>query len=253
MAGIDRVLAGMGYRPAGSSRASETIGNLTRMIQGFTGAIQQQDEKKKADEARRVSMYKTLRDAGYSSQKAYDAVLKDTGIPSPGNEKSLVTQQAEANLAKTEAATAKLTKETEFVGEEKLTDTKRYREDLVLTRKGDMSWDDLEAKYPNKAMTIAKLQKQYSQKLFKNQPLEKQPVKKVGRHQLIARAKKEYASMNDATKQTFQDIKTYKDVEEFLKQRAALEAKGVDVDAIEKYYNEEIAQLIGQGIIKPKK
>ena len=80
--------------------------------------------------------------------------------------------------------------------------------------------------------------------------LTKKPIKDVAQWQLFARAKKGYAAMNDATTQTVEDIKTYQDLKDFADNVNLLQNKGVDVDALEEYYKDELNELAASDLLK---
>jgi hypothetical protein len=73
--------------------------------------MQDQQTKEAERKQKKFDQFKTLRDAGYSSQQAYDLILKGTGLPAPEGGGDIERQQKEANLEKTKAETEKIGKE----------------------------------------------------------------------------------------------------------------------------------------------
>jgi hypothetical protein len=110
--GVETLLAQMGYRPAGSGSNSR-IGEILSSLAEVNKTMQDAQTKEAEEKQKKFDTFKTLRDAGYSSQQAYELILKGTGLPAPEGEgtTSIDKQQKEANLAKTKAETEKIGKE----------------------------------------------------------------------------------------------------------------------------------------------
>jgi hypothetical protein len=106
--GVETLLAQMGYRPAGSG---SRIGDILSSLAEVNKTMQDAQTKEAEEKQKKFDTFKTLRDAGYSSQQAYELILKGTGLPAPEGEGNVEQQQKEANLAKTKAETEKIGKE----------------------------------------------------------------------------------------------------------------------------------------------
>ena len=89
MAGIDRLLASMGYSPGGTS-PNYPQGNRYEMAsQALQQMIAQNREKIKKEMDRKqkqATMFKTLRASGYGPQQAWQAIQKGESIPEPGED-----------------------------------------------------------------------------------------------------------------------------------------------------------------------
>jgi len=109
----------------------------------------------------------------------------------------------------------------------------------------------LTEKYPGKSLaTIEKNLQRISTGKTMQAPIQKQPIKKVGFHQFIARSKPGYAAMNEATQITSEDIKTYGDLEALVENQDILKERGVNVEALLEYYDAELSELSKKGLLK---
>jgi len=242
--GIEAVLAEMGYRPKGGGSFLQKMGRYMQYQEA-------ERQKKQKELSERFDMYKTLRQSGYDSKSAYDAVeLKKYGVPEPtGGTTTLKEQQAQATIEKTQAQTTKINKE---IIEPKMSDSEKFRKDLQGVIQGKKDWEDLQQDWPDRTDTIEKRKKQYEAAGILKQPLTKQPIKQVGAFNLIARTKPEYAHMTPDTQAVVNKIKTNQDLLGFIKNADALEQNGVNVEALQNYYAKEINDLITQGLVKQK-
>ena len=115
--GYEDALLSAGYTPAGV-QPQQTGGNkgmevlnqaLGQMFQG----MQQAQERKQKKVKDQFDMYKTLRDAGYDSQSAHAAVLKNQFPALPGGT-GLEEEKKRADLAKTQADTRQSNKKADY-------------------------------------------------------------------------------------------------------------------------------------------
>lgn len=227
---------------------TSTLGKFAQGLQTFLAKAQAAEEKRQKEMERQVDMYKTLREAGYDPKSAYDAV-KSGRFPNVPAGESVKQKQEQATLRKTEAEAEIKEKE---VKEGAQTESGKFRAAVTKVRKGELDWEDLEQDYPDRIDTIEKLKTSFAKKDIGAKSLTKKPIKQVKPFQIIARMKKEYASMDQPTMMQVSRIKTYKDLMDFLKNMDALESQGVDVDAISEYYADEINELINAGAVKEK-
>ena len=86
-------------------------GRLLRGLEKVQGQQTQKVEDQFKMMSRNVDMYKTLRDAGYSPERAYKAV-SEKKFPEAAGGISMKEEQEKANLEKTKAETEKIKSET---------------------------------------------------------------------------------------------------------------------------------------------
>jgi len=111
-----------------------------------------------------------------------------------------------------------------------------------------------EQERPEREKQSAKEQKK---RTFVAQKIEKPGMKRVGgeftgKFHLIAKMREQYASMNNATKAQVDRIGvdgTYNAILELLKNAETLREAGVDMAMLKDYYEEEINEMIAQGIL----
>src|SRR6185436_5097425 len=89
MAWFDHLLQ-QGYLPPGAKE--DNISPVLKSISGFLDEKQAQDEKQMKKVQNQSTMYRTLRDAGYTPEKAHQAIL-DNGFP-----KDVPTEQGSLDL-----------------------------------------------------------------------------------------------------------------------------------------------------------
>ena len=115
---------------------------------------------------------------------------------------------------------------------EKVLKEKDYKDDLKKAVSGEMSWDDLKNMHPDKIDKINKLIPEYT-------PIEKSaefqkatgPISKMR-----AYFNEDIASINEATQEALDTIKTEGDFNRFLENADKLKEMGVDVDAVLEYF-----------------
>jgi len=125
---IETLLAQMGYRPKGSGGGG--FGELVEGLAEVNKVMQDQQTKEAERKQKKFDQFKTLRDAGYSSQQAYDLILKGEGLPAPEGGGDIDRQQKEANLAKTKVETEKITGEISGTLPSKKGDTLKVASEL---------------------------------------------------------------------------------------------------------------------------
>lgn len=81
---IETLLAQMGYRTKGSGGGG--FGELVEGLAEVNKVMQDQQTKEAERKQKKFDQFKMLRDAGYSSQQAYDLILKGEGLPAPEGE-----------------------------------------------------------------------------------------------------------------------------------------------------------------------
>ena len=242
MAFMDTLLE-MGYTPQGMPRRTidtdtgqmgfedkSTLGTLTKSLQKFMLMQQKEQERLQKEAQRKFDMYKTLREAGYDSQSAFESAQKGT-FPARHGGESMKMEQEKAALAKTKA-------ETKYIEEGKQGSnlTVTFRQDVNRARTGEIDWEELEDAYPDKIDTINKIKKQVTK-------VSQAPSFKTGTGGLISRMKSFFstrqAEITPTTQKVIDNIKTEADLEELKKNRKDYEANGVDVRAILEYFGEE--------------
>lgn len=129
--GMYEFLAQAGYKPKGTAEPSGFQKALSS-IGDFAVKMQEKKEKDFKTQKDKFDMFKTLRDAGYTKQEAYDAILKGTGIPAPSGEKTIEERKEEAELESTKALTEYRKASTADIGE----DSKFKQQELDLRSKG---------------------------------------------------------------------------------------------------------------------
>ncbi len=231
-----------GYTPQGMPRKvintdtgqvgledNSTLAKLTKGLQTFMIQRQQQQEKLQKELEKETDMYKTLREAGYDSKSAHDAVMKGKFPTVPGEE-SIKQQQEVATLAHTKAETEKLLNP-------KLkdrTELEKFRSDIKLVKTGEATWDELTESYPDRIGTIEKLQRQLSPKI------EKSATFKAGTGGAISRIgsffNRDQAELDSKTRKVISNIKTQADFDEFLQDAELYASEGVDIKAIKEYF-----------------
>ncbi len=117
-----------------------------------------------------------------------------------------------------------------------LSATEQWRIDLNKYRNEEISADELVNLYPEKEKTIGEMER-------KRGALGKPPLQKA--QGFWQRKKKEVAAIDQPTADYAKTIRTVGDLERFLQEIPTLKAKGVNVDALLKYYQEI-------GLIEPK-
>jgi len=106
MAGIDQLLAQMGYTPGTTAPNDDSLSGFTQGMQTFNQGAQERQQKELETKTKLFDMYKTLRSNGYDSKTAHKATLAQIGVPEPQAEESLADQETRANigLKKSQAA-----------------------------------------------------------------------------------------------------------------------------------------------------
>jgi hypothetical protein len=100
MAGIDSVLAQMGYEPGGATKRSP-FEQIVNGIQSFGQTMQEEQAKREKGKQNQFAMYKTLRDAGYTAQEAHEAALKGVLPNKPPSDKTdMKMKEFQVSLAK---------------------------------------------------------------------------------------------------------------------------------------------------------
>lgn len=109
MAWYDQLIA-QGYTPPGAKQnnIAPLLDSFSRGIDTFQQGQKMQEEEKMAKQKKRIDMYKTLRDAGYAPNKAYDAV-KSNALPDVPGEATIEEQRVKSDykVAQTENLKAK--------------------------------------------------------------------------------------------------------------------------------------------------
>jgi hypothetical protein len=131
-------------------------------------------------------------------------------------------------------------------GTAKVSATTQYREDINKARKGDIDWADLEDKYPDK--DIDKIKQRATTQKIARQPITKKPIEKSGFWE--ARKKGKSWAMNPQTEAQTHSIKTFGDLIKMIQNAKALENSGVDMDALQDYYADELNELVRAGILE---
>ena len=232
---IEQLLAGMGAVPSGvrpkhidlsrgeTEATWQDTSTLGRVVQGLKDYMQQQqdiekkrqeEEKKRQEEVKKqVDMYNTLRNAGYSSKDAFDTVKSGKFPAMPGG--------------------ATLEEKKLEVKEGKLTETGKYRQDILRAKKGEIDWDELRDMYGDKIEQINKIESQ-------TKPITKSPSFIKGTGGLISRFKSwrspQQAEINASTQTVIDYIKTEEQLQNLIKNYKTFEENDVDVDAILEYF-----------------
>jgi len=99
--------------------------------------------------------------------------------------------------------------------------------------------------------------KKQKKRTFVAQKIEKPGMERIGgsftgKFHVLARLRKQYAAMNNATKAQVDRIKTdgtYQSILDVIKNAVKLREAGVDMAMLKDYYEEEINEMIAQGIL----
>ncbi len=121
----------------------------------------------------------------------------------------------------------------------KLTEKERFREDLRKAEAGEISWEDLRVKWPDKAEEIRGYKERVTE--LKKPPIK--PVRSFLGIRPFRAIKPEYAAMNEATRAIAERIRTRADLRKLIEKAGQLRKAGVDVDALLKYYAPEIKEM----------
>lgn len=126
---ITEQLLRLGYKPAGTGGgALEKISNVLRQI-GVS--FQKQEEKSLEDKKKKADMYRTLRQSGYSPERAYKVIESGDTFPKPDGGVTLEEEKTRAGIEKDKALTEKYRKQTEVIGE---------KEEEIDPFKGSAEW-----------------------------------------------------------------------------------------------------------------
>ena len=260
MPGMERILAAMGARPVGvrSDYDPETSGanRITAALKGYTEDRQKEAEARQKKQKNTFDMYKTLRDAGYEPKKAWEASgMKKGGAAAPSDDLSLDEQstQADINLKNSrskyyDTAEERIKLKEEVKPDKKLSQTEQWREDIKAVHRGEFSYDDLKIKYPDKGVTINKIKAAQRKGRFKAKGVDKEPIE-FGKMSKVSDFFNR-SSSNSSTKTTANEVKNYGDIVELVRQQESLARKDVNVGALMDYFDDEITELIEEGIIE---
>lgn len=113
----------------------------------------------------------------------------------------------------------------------KPTAVETYRDDLNSARRGEMTWNTLKGKYPDKTDAIEKVRRAFLPKL------EKSPKFRTGRG-LSALISRDIAKLDAKTIKVIRQIENQEDLDELLERRGEAKIQGIDVDAILEYFGQ---------------
>ena len=170
MADIERILSGMGAVPRGATpktipaeggeaqwQANDPFSKALRIINKFQTERQMDQLKQQKLMQNDFDMYKTLRDSGYSSADAYDAIQKRK-LPSSAPGLTLKDQEAQADIEYKKARTKEISEGTGSLSDikakildkvasgEELTTGEQSIYDDIIKRKSDTSLDSILSK-----------------------------------------------------------------------------------------------------------
>jgi len=153
----------VGYEQSG-------MGAIAKGLTSFLLAREKEQKKQQEEMKTQSDMYKSLREAGYDSQSAFDAVMKRK-MPTQAGGEALKEQKEKQDISESKA------KEAYYTSRANKPDTEvkiTLNEAVKKAQSGEITWDDVTEKFPTKIKEIEKVKKQLT-------PISKNPnFKEVG-------------------------------------------------------------------------
>lgn len=131
----------------------------------------------------------------------------------------------------------------------RVSDTEQRKRAFDTDVQSGMSPADLLNKYPSKASairSIAESRAEVEREKFAGQELTKQPISEVKKGGFFGLGQK----ADEATNSVASEINTFQDLINLVENQDALKERGVDVDLLLDYYDEELLKLAGQGFLE---
>jgi len=229
-------MTGTGLRPQGSGAGGFLEGILAG-VETSVPAYKQAKETQRKTEQEKVNTYVNLRKAGYTKEEAAEIA---TGQKKFGASLPTGTDEYERDKKKEDLDIQKKTLDVEKAEADKAkgwqsdaTATEKWRSDIQKAKSGEIDWDDLVNKYPDKYEDIKEMKKQFT-------PPEKNPNFVQGTGGLFSRIRSKISSnvaeLNTKTKAVIDQIDSQAKLAELIERKEEAEAKGIDVDAILEYF-----------------
>lgn len=124
-----------------------------------------------------------------------------------------------------------------YLGVGKGTEMDTYRQDIRNAMQGDLSWDDVKFKYPDREDKVEEMRRASLPKLKRS------PGFRTGRG-LPAFFSKDVAKMNKETLKVVEQIETDEDLQELLEREDEARIKGIDTDAILEYFGKTKEEMV---------
>ncbi len=177
---------------------------LLKGIMEYKQKVQVEEKKRQELFKNQSDQYKTLRESGYSPEKAFKAVSGQK-LTEPGGTDELDTTAAG-----------------------------KFRSLVKQARAGTVPWQDVKNKYPDKLDKIEKIERASSPEIKRS------PQFKMGTGGLISRGRsffrKTQAELTPTTLKVIEQIETEADLKELLERKEEAIGMGIDVKAILEYF-----------------
>jgi hypothetical protein len=111
---------------------TDKLSTMLRGLEAFQRKEQEKEEKRQKEMTRQVDMYKTLREAGYDPDKAYEAVMKGVSLPKPEAEDRTIPKTQREKILDKIARGVSLTEGEQQVYDETIKHKEKETEDTSL-------------------------------------------------------------------------------------------------------------------------